>query len=205
VRHHPVVAALTVPIRELALTRSYFERLIDARQSDVDGEPPASLAALENYAEGTSANLVYLALELLGVRDPGSRQAGQHVGIAYAIAGLLRAIPFWAPAGRQFIPEDIAERNGIVEQGNVSVRNILGLRTAARELATVASRHLDCARAQRRSLRRAALPALLPARVAQGWLARLEQARYNPFDPFVAAPDPLQLWRLALAALLNRF
>jgi NADH dehydrogenase [ubiquinone] 1 alpha subcomplex assembly factor 6 len=205
VRHHPVVAALTVPIRELALTRSYFERLIDARQSDFDGEPPASLAALEDYAEGSSANLVYLALEVLDARDPASRQAGRHVGIAYAIAGLLRAMPFWAPAGRQFIPRDIAERNGITEQGSVSVRDTLGLWTAARELATAASRHLDCARAQRCSLSRATLPALLPARVAQGWLARLGQARYNPFDPSLAAPDPLQLWRLALAALLNRF
>ena len=55
VRHHPVVEALTAAIRELALTRAHFDRLIDARESDLEDEPPASLAALEDYAEATSA------------------------------------------------------------------------------------------------------------------------------------------------------
>jgi NADH dehydrogenase [ubiquinone] 1 alpha subcomplex assembly factor 6 len=205
VRHHPVVDAVTKAIRELGLTRAHFEALIDARESDLEGQPPARLAALEDYAEASSARLVYLALEVLGARDPGSREAGRHVGIAYAIAGLLHAMPFWAPAGRQLIPRDIAERNGMAEQGWVSVRDTYGLRTAARELAATASRHLDCARAQRGGLPRAALSALLPAKVAQGWLARLKQARYDAFDPSLRAPDPLQLWRLTLAAFLRRF
>jgi NADH dehydrogenase [ubiquinone] 1 alpha subcomplex assembly factor 6 len=205
VPHHPVVELLTAAIRELVLTREHFDRLIDARESNLDDEPPARLAALENYAEGSSATLVYLALEVLGARDPGSREAGRHIGIAYAIVGLLRAMPFWAPAGHRFIPKDIAERNEVAEQGCVSVGGTPGLRAAAGELAAAASRHLDCARAQRGDLPRAAVPALLPARVAQVWLARLKQAGYDAFDPSLAAPDPLQLWRLALAALLNRF
>ena len=55
VRHHPVVEALTAAIREFALTREHFDRLIDAREADLEDEPPASLAALEDYAEATSA------------------------------------------------------------------------------------------------------------------------------------------------------
>ena len=43
-----------------------FDRIIDARERDLDDAPPADLAALVDYAEGTSAALIYLALEALG-------------------------------------------------------------------------------------------------------------------------------------------
>jgi NADH dehydrogenase [ubiquinone] 1 alpha subcomplex assembly factor 6 len=205
VRHHPVAEPLTTAIGELALTREHFDRLIDARASDLDDQPPARLAELEDYAEGSSSSLVYLALEVLGARNSGSREAGHHVGVAYAIAGLLRAMPFWARAGHRLIPKDVAERNGIAEQDVAEARGTRELRAATAEVAVAASRHLGRARAHRGKLPRSALPALLPARVAQGWLARLERAGYDAFDPALTAPDPLQLWRLSLAAFLNRF
>jgi hypothetical protein len=50
-----------------------------------------------------------------------------------------------------------------------------------------------------------ALPALLPAVIAQRSLTRLKRAGDNPLDPVLAIPDPLQSWRLAAAALFNRF
>src|SRR5215471_10103161 len=53
VRHHPVVEALSATIRDLALTREHFDRLIDAREADLSGEPPASLNALEDYGEAS--------------------------------------------------------------------------------------------------------------------------------------------------------
>src|SRR5260370_28207167 len=70
VRHHLVVEPLTAASRELALTRAHFDRLIDARETDLDDDPPVNLAALEAYAEASSASLVYLALAILGVRAP---------------------------------------------------------------------------------------------------------------------------------------
>ena len=184
VRRHPVVEPLTVVIRELALTREHFDRLIDARETDLEDQPPASLAALEDYAAGTSARLVYLALEVLGMRDPIALQAGLHVGIAYSFVGLLRAIPV---RRSQIIPADIAARDGITE------------------LAAAASGHLGAARLHGKAIPRSALPALLPAIIAQHSLRRLKRAKYDPFDPGLRAPDPLQSWRLAAAALFRRF
>jgi NADH dehydrogenase [ubiquinone] 1 alpha subcomplex assembly factor 6 len=184
IRHHPVAEALTTVIRGLRLSRGHFDRLIDGRETDLADEPPATLAALEDYAEATSARLVYLALEVLGVHDPPASDAGLHVGIAYSLAGLLRAMPF---RSRQIIPTDIRTPNGVTE------------------LAAAASRHLQAARPRRNRIPRSALPALLPAVIARRSLARLEQARYDPFDQRLAAPDPLQSWRLAAAMLLNRF
>src|SRR5438128_11342945 len=51
VPRHTVVEPLTAAIRENALTREHFDRLIDARERDLEDEAPASLAALEDYAE----------------------------------------------------------------------------------------------------------------------------------------------------------
>jgi NADH dehydrogenase [ubiquinone] 1 alpha subcomplex assembly factor 6 len=205
VRHHPLVEPLTAIIREHALTRAYFDRLIDARETDLDDTAPADLAILEDYAEGTSASLVYLALEVLGPRNPEYCVAGYHVGIAYAVAGLLRAMPFWARGGRRFIPGDLAERCGIAERDYLQARSTAGLRAATAELAAAASRHLDQAHPPGGKLPRSALPALLPARIAQNWLARLKRANFDALDPDLAVSDPLQTWRLAIAAFLNRF
>jgi NADH dehydrogenase [ubiquinone] 1 alpha subcomplex assembly factor 6 len=205
VRQHPVVERLTAIICELALTRDHFDRLIDARETDLEDKPPASLAALEDYAEATSARLVYLALEVLGVRNSAATEAGHHVGIAYALTGLLRGMSFYARSSRQFIPTEIAARNGLAEQDYRALRSTDGLRAASGELAAAAGRHLEAARARRAEIPRSALPALLPAQLAQRSLARLKRAGFDPFDSVLAATDPLQSWRLAVAALFRRF
>jgi phytoene synthase len=205
VRHHPVAEALTEAIRELALTRAHFDRLIEARETDLDDQPPASLAALGEYAEASSGRLVRLALEVLGVDDPEAGEAGSHVGIAYSVVGLLRAMPFHARAGRQLIPAEIAARSGLSELEYRALRSTPALRSATAELAGTASRHLGLARGHRAKIPRSALPALLPAVVAQRSLLRLERAAYDPFDPALALPDPLQSWRLAAAALFRQY
>ena len=205
VRHHVVVEPLTAAIREYPLTRAHFDRLIDARESDLDDEPPASLEALEDYAEGTSARLLYLALEILGARDPRAALAGFHVGIAYALAGLLHAMPYLARTGRRFIPTDIAARTGLDDADYRALQSSPALRAASAELAAAASRHLASARKCRVAIARSVLPALLPATIAQHSLARLRRADWDPFDPSLTTRDPLQSWRLAAAMLLGRF
>jgi NADH dehydrogenase [ubiquinone] 1 alpha subcomplex assembly factor 6 len=52
-RRHEVVEALGVVVRARALSRNHFARLIDSRERDLDDAPPKTLAALEEYAEGT--------------------------------------------------------------------------------------------------------------------------------------------------------
>jgi len=205
IRHHIVVEALTAAIRALDLTRAHFDQLVDAREGDLDEAPSADLGALEDYAEATSSGLVYLALESLGIRDPTVAKAGFHVGVAYALAGLLRAMPFQARAGRLIIPADIATQTELDVADYRALRSTPALRKATAAIAAAAAQHLASARAHRRSRARSALPALLPAIVAERSLARLKRAGYDPFDPTLAAPDTMQSWRLAAAWLLSRF
>ena len=204
IRPHVVVEPLTRTIRERALTRAHFDRLIDARESDLGDDPPATLAILEDYAEATSARLIYLALEILEVRDAAAHAGARHIGIAYALAGLLRAMPFRVRTGRQPIPVEIAARTGLADQDYQVLSGTPSLRAATAELAATASRHLAAADALRSYIPPPAIPGLLPAVITRRSLARLKRAGYNPFDPSVAGPDPLQSWRLAIAAFLHR-
>jgi NADH dehydrogenase [ubiquinone] 1 alpha subcomplex assembly factor 6 len=204
-RDHPVAEALSATIRSLALSREHFDRLIDAREADLSDEPPASLAALEDCGEASSARLIYLALETLDVRDPVAGKAAHHIGIAYALTGLLRAMPFHARAGRSYIPAELVSRTRLAEEDYRALRTTPALRAAAAEIAAAASRHLSKARVHSGKAPRSALPALLPSIIASRGLARLKRAGHDPFSPALAHADPMQSWRLAVAALFNRF
>src|SRR5580700_1374045 len=204
-RQHEVTVPLTAAIRELSLSREHFDRLIDTRERDLDPEPPANMAALESYAVGSSAALVLLALEILGARHVAAREAGRAVGIGYALAGLRRAMPFHAAAGRCYIPADLAASTGLDLRDYAARKSGPALRAAAAEIAASANRQLKAAHAHRRAIPRTATPAMLPAVIADRFLTQLERADYDPFDRKLALPDALQSWRLAAAALLHRY
>jgi NADH dehydrogenase [ubiquinone] 1 alpha subcomplex assembly factor 6 len=202
-RRHPVVAALSAVIREYHPGRELFETLIAAREADLDDDPPPDLAALEAYAEGSSSALIQLALEVLETRDGAAAEAGHHVGIAYALSGLLRALPTRPASWRPIIPADIAMRHGVDPAG----RGRPGqprLRQAVAEIAGAAEQHLLAAR-RIRKLQRRALPALLPGVIAGYALRQLRRYRHDPYAPGVMRADALQVWRLAAAALRGRF
>ncbi len=202
-RQHEVAGPLAEIICDHALTRTHLDRLIDTRDRDLADEPPADLAALEDYAEGSSATLLALALEVLGA--PVADAAARGIGIAYALAGLLRAMPHHARARRQYIPADIAARVGLDPADYAGLRASPALRMAVAEIAEAATAHLRAARRHRSDISRAARAALLPAVIAARYLARVERAGYDPFAPELAIPDTLQSWRLFAAALRGRF
>jgi len=204
VRQHEIAEAITVAIRERNPSRSHFDRLIDTRERDLDDEPLPDMAALEGYAEGSSTPLILLALEVLGAANPRALEAARHIGIAYALAGLIRAMPVHAQAGRSFMPASLAAKAGLDPRDYTALRSTPALRRAVATIAAAARDHLRRARELRRDVPAAALPALLPARIADNALRRLERAGFDPFSGAVLG-DPLQSWRLAYAALRRRF
>lgn len=185
VRRHEVLTPLAEAMRRFGLSREHFDRLLDARERDLSPEPPATVAALESYAEESSAPLQLLVLEALGVAGPAANRAAREGAIAYALTGLLRAAPFLSRSPRHVVPPPLENEPQIV--------------------AGRAQAHLDAARGLRRQVPRAAVPALLPAVLAAADLARLRRAGFDPFAPALARPDPWRAWRLALASNLGRY
>jgi phytoene synthase len=203
VRTHEVVQPLAEAVKRHRLSRAHLDRIIDARERDLRDEPPATLAELESYCEDTVARLNWLALEALGVDDERARAAARAVGVAWALTGLVRAIPHHARARRLYIPGEIAAAAGLTADEVFALRPSPALAEAAGMLGHAALAHLAAAR--RTGSPRPALPALLPARLAGQYLKRLMRARYDVFSPALAVPDALKSLRLSVAAVTGRY
>ena len=185
------------------LERSHFERLLDGREHDLADAAPADLAALVDYAEATAGSLSRLALETLGLRGAEAAAAGRGLGIAWALLGLMRAVPFHAGQRRLYLPRDLIEQAKaqpawLLERGPGA-----GIEPVVRQVAEEAARHLAEARRLGRHLPRTALPVLLLARLARLHLAALRRAGY---DPFALPPRPALRSSLSVisAALTGR-
>jgi phytoene synthase len=180
---NPVVEALAETIRTYGLSRSCFNVLLDARERDMNDESPEDVMALEQYAEGTSASLTQLVLEVLGARDEASAAAGRHVGIAWALTGMLRAVLFHARVNRFLLPQDLMSAENLTDHDLHERKNAEKIATVVAQIARTAQAHIEKARSYRRKIDKRALPALLPATLADSYLKGLAQRRFDVFDP----------------------
>jgi phytoene synthase len=204
-RNHPVALALASAIRGRSLPLEPFERLLVARERDLGDEAPANLAELEAYAEATSSTLIDLVLAVLGQRGEAAREAGRHVGIAWALAGLLRAVPFHAARRQVFLPHDLTSEAGLDIDSMIEGRPGEALASVARRIAEAARAHLRAARERHRDVPRPAVPALLPAVLAGRHLDRLARSGFSLFDGRLQQPTGDRAVRLLWAALRGRY
>ncbi|MGH7125420.1 MAG: phytoene/squalene synthase family protein [Stellaceae bacterium] len=205
IRAHEVMTPLAAAIREYNLSRAHFDAMIEARELDLADEPPASLAALEDYCAATSGRLQCLVLEVLETRDDASTEAAREIGVAYALVGLIRAVPFHARARRHYIPADVAAQVALDVGALFELRPSAALRAAVLQLAERASEQLASARSRRLLVPRRALPALLPARIASGYLRDIKMVRGDVFEPRLAARAGRTVLRLVWGAVRRRY
>jgi len=205
VRLHEVVQPLAGAVEAKQLPRSLLEAIIDAREFDLDPAPPASLEALRVYVEGTSTALLRLALRILGAEDAASREAAEQLGPAWAYLGLLRALPLHARQKRCYLPADLMAEAGVDLRDVFELRSAPALTAVSRRLMQAAAEHLAAARRPAAAVPRRALPALLPARLADLYLKQLRRAGGDPFAAAAQAPAPGRVWRLAWAHWIGRY
>lgn len=201
---NPVVEALAQIIPRHKLARADFETLLETRERDVGDDEFADVADLESYADGTSARLTSLSLQILGATDEGSRAAGRHVGIAWSLTGLMRAVLFHARANRVPLPQDLLAEADLTPHAVQERRNAARLAVVIEQVAHTARAHLEKSRGYRGVVDRRALGALLPATLAEGYLAGLERRKYDVFDPRHALQRPA-VGRLIWNGLRGRY
>src|SRR5258706_2208054 len=89
VRNHDGARGLAALFAQGAVKLEELEALVAARAFDSSAEHLADFAALEDYVDSTSGQLMRLAAQILE-GPPGIAQTLSEAGLAYGLTGLLR-------------------------------------------------------------------------------------------------------------------
>jgi 15-cis-phytoene synthase len=192
---NPVASALLDVIKRHQLPSSKLSALIDAHRFDLYDQPMARLADLEAYARDTGSALISISIQILSGET--AEEAASAAGIAYAIAGLLRAFPLHAARRQLYVPIELLERHGVEPQDIFAGQSSAGLTAALAELRNLARQHLLAAGPHLAALPNDAMAALLPVALVRPTLDRLE--RCDAFAPAEILPWRRQwlIWRAA--------
>ncbi len=202
---HPVLARLIPAFRAAAVPDAAIECYLDARAGELDFEQPADLAALEQFAAATSGVIGETSVRLLDKAPPAALEAGRQVGTAWALVGFARSVPHHARLGRCYLPQDLCREHGVAVGDLLAGRRPVGLGRVVEAIVSRATALLRHVRTMRRQVPRAALPALLPAVLADGYVRTLRRTGYDPFAAALASPRPRDLLRLGVAGRLGRY
>jgi len=181
-RKHPVVLNLSKWIGNSSQAIDIAKTMIDAREADLEEQPFRTLDQLVTYADATSGNLLHLGLLASGVEDEAAVQAARMTGRAYALAGIIRAVPFLGAQGRVMLPAETLARHGLMDARQSIGRDPAKLKAVLAEVMEAAVQALADSRAGGRSPR-AARPVMLHRSLAALYLKRLGKAGLDLSDP----------------------
>lgn len=195
-REHFVVAPLAAAVHRHGLSRDIFERILGARERDLDQQPYLPFEELLGYARDSSGSLVQLSLQILGVGDSAAQSAGERIGTAWALIGMVRALPHRIALGQPVLPLELMSQSALRESQQGNLRPSPELSTVVGKLAVAASHEIEKSREAADEVRRKAIPALLLAPLAEAYLKRLARTGFDPFDASNAAKLRFPAWRL---------
>ena len=188
-----VVAGLSEAIWRYNLPREVFDHLIYAREFDLEDRQPGSLEGLCNYADFTHTPLLRLGT-MIADEDP-DHPALQPAAMAYALAGIIRALPHHMQQGRCYMPEDLMRRHeiniGTLQMGQGQER-VFAVVRAVREKAQDLLRQAGHT-GEGRLLR-------LHKVMAEQYLNKIKLLGDNPLDPRQGIPPLFREIRLWLTA-----
>ncbi len=175
---HPVSTALAAfLLPRLGEKVDALHALVDARVTDIYEMQMPDMAALVAYAGATGGAVQRLAASIFASDDPEQgAKAAYNIGVAWALAGILRALPFNLARGWNLLPLDqlprqateglITDANDLVPVIQSVVEQARGRLTKGRALSGTVGKHQ--------------LPAMLLAPLADSYLNAISKAGYNP-------------------------
>lgn len=197
VTSHPVAAALLGAIETYRLPTEPFLNLLEARVFDLYEDPMPSLTDLEGYAGETASVPIQLASMIL-TDDPAHAvcDASGHGGVAYAITGLLRALPWHARRHQMYLPADLLDRFKVDRNAIFSGRTTPELKACLAEMRQIVRDHLAETRIKIGGLGKGCGPALLPVALVGAYLDRMERPDYDPLNDIIEIPQWRRQWIL---------
>ncbi|XP_030880082.1 NADH dehydrogenase (ubiquinone) complex I, assembly factor 6 isoform X1 [Leptonychotes weddellii] len=172
------------------------------KEKNLDDRAYRNIQELENYAENTQSSLLYLTLEILGVKDLHADHAASHIGKAQGIVTCLRATPYHGSRRRVFLPMDICMLHGVSQEDFVRKSQDKNVRDVIYDVAGQAHLHLKHARSFQKSVPVRAFPAFLQTVALEDYLKKIQQVDFDIFHPSLQRKNTLlplslyiQSWR----------
>ncbi|WP_298964141.1 phytoene/squalene synthase family protein [uncultured Roseibium sp.] len=190
---NPVANALLETIAQYQLPRQSLIAMTEARIFDLYNDQMPSLNDLEGYAGETVSGLIQLAcLVLNDGKDPGTAIAAGHAGVAYALTGLMRALPWHAARQQMYLPKDLQARHNLDPATVFKGETTPELRAVLTELRAHVRHHLERVRSASVEVPSCCTPAFLPLVLVEPFLKKLEA---TGFDPLKQSADLSQVKR----------
>lgn len=198
---HPVAAALRDTLAVQGLPAAPLQSLIEARLFDLYGAPMPSLEALEAYARATAGQLFQLAAAIIDKKSGTELSAtAAEGGTAYAMTGLMRALPWHATTGQVFLPKDLLDRHGVIVEAVQAGLASPSLLSALEELRGVVRGHLAKFQTASNGKTGAIAAVFLPVNLCTPYLKLMDKSSYAPFESMIWQAQwrrQLRLWRAA--------
>ena len=187
VLEHQTLQPLAAAIKAYDLPRALFDSLIYAREFDLEDRLPSTLDGMVKYAEYTAAPLLHLSLRVVGEEG---QAAIEPVAAAYALTGLLRAIPVHLSQRRCYLPENLVQRQQITVYDLYDGTGIAKLPPVVADVAAAAGKCLrDAGRPSSPFLRR-------QAKLADMYLQKIRASGHDVFSSHMATPPLLRELRV---------
>lgn len=177
---HPVAEALARLIPAHNLDVGDFQNLIEARSKDLDPLPFGRTDELLDYAEQTGGLLNVLILRILGEETDAGLAVARQVGKAYALSGILRAVPYHVAQDVLRIPSDVIAAHGLTADTLFTSKNREGFFRIMQELAAIAEQEQATARQLMQGRPKTEKAAYRLAALTTLYLDRLRTAGYDP-------------------------
>ncbi|XP_029779464.1 NADH dehydrogenase (ubiquinone) complex I, assembly factor 6 isoform X1 [Suricata suricatta] len=184
------------------LTKRWLMKIIDEREKNLEDKAYRNIQELENYAENTQSSLLYLTLEILGVKDLHADHAASHIGKAQGIVTCLRATPYHGSRRRVFLPMEICMLHGVSQEDFLRQNQDQNVRDVIYDIASQAHLHLKHARSFHKSVPVKAFPAFLQTVALEDYLKKIQQVDFDIFHPSLQRKNTLlplslyiQSWR----------
>ncbi len=181
VRKHEVTRPLQELVNETGLPREFLEKIIDAREQELNLITPANIEALKQYIDATSTSLLLASLYIVGIKDKPATDIAYHIGTAYSLVGIMRAARW--NAGKRYIlfPKDMLDKNNITEDDIAEGRNLDKTKIIVQQLCDNVEINLRQAYILRKNLPAEALPVYLHTTLARFFLNNIIRNDYDLF------------------------
>ncbi|CAM2106864.1 NADH dehydrogenase (ubiquinone) complex I, assembly factor 6 isoform X1 [Caretta caretta] len=181
--HQPVAIELWKAVKRHNLTKRWLLKIIDEREKNLDDRAYRNIQELEAYADNTHSALLYLTLEMLGVRDIHADHAASHIGKAQGIVTCLRATPYHSKRQKVFLPMDICMLHGVSQEDFIRANQEKNLRDVIYNIASQAHIHLEHARSFSKNVPAKAFPAFLYTVTLEDYLYKIQKVDFDIFHP----------------------